>query len=165
MGPTWGPPGSCRPQMGPMLAPWTLLSGFGSDNGLAPNRHQSIIWNNACLAYWHRYTSLGSNEFFFFGECKSGGGVPCDGITLEMNPLKPRQLWLIMALLMAIYHIIIINPRHFADDIFRCIRMNENRCIFIQISLKSVLNCPISNKHGLVQVKACYLTSVSLTQW
>ena len=27
MGPTWGPPGSCRPQMGPLLAPWTLLSG------------------------------------------------------------------------------------------------------------------------------------------
>ena len=27
MGPTWGPPGSCRPQMDPMLAPWTLLSG------------------------------------------------------------------------------------------------------------------------------------------
>ena len=25
MGPTWGPPGSCRPQMEPMLAPWTLL--------------------------------------------------------------------------------------------------------------------------------------------
>ena len=28
MGPTWGPPGSCRPQLGPMLAPWTLLSGY-----------------------------------------------------------------------------------------------------------------------------------------
>ena len=28
MGPTWGPPGSCQPQMGPMLAPWTLLSGL-----------------------------------------------------------------------------------------------------------------------------------------
>ena len=28
MGPTWGPTGSCRPQMGPMLAPWTLLSGM-----------------------------------------------------------------------------------------------------------------------------------------
>ena len=27
LGPTWGPPGSCRPQVGPMLAPWTLLSG------------------------------------------------------------------------------------------------------------------------------------------
>ena len=27
MGATWGLPGSCRPQMGPMLAPLTLLSG------------------------------------------------------------------------------------------------------------------------------------------
>ena len=27
MGPTWGSPGSCRPQMSPMLAPWTLLLG------------------------------------------------------------------------------------------------------------------------------------------
>ena len=27
IGPTWCPPGSCRPQVGPMLAPWTLLSG------------------------------------------------------------------------------------------------------------------------------------------
>ena len=28
MGPTCGPPGSCRFQMGPMLAPWTLLLGI-----------------------------------------------------------------------------------------------------------------------------------------
>ena len=27
-GPTWCPPGSCRPQMGPMLAPWTFRSGI-----------------------------------------------------------------------------------------------------------------------------------------
>ena len=27
MWPTWGPPRSCRPQVSPMLAPWTLLSG------------------------------------------------------------------------------------------------------------------------------------------
>ena len=27
MGPIWGPPGSRRPQIGPMLASWTLLSG------------------------------------------------------------------------------------------------------------------------------------------
>ena len=36
MAPTWGPPGSCRPQMGPMLAPWALLSGkliHGSKRG------------------------------------------------------------------------------------------------------------------------------------
>ena len=28
MGPTWGPSGADRTQVGPMLAPWTLLSGF-----------------------------------------------------------------------------------------------------------------------------------------
>ena len=28
MGPTWGPPESCQPQVDPMLAPWTLLLGF-----------------------------------------------------------------------------------------------------------------------------------------
>ena len=27
MGPTWSPPGSCRPQTGPMLTPWTFLPG------------------------------------------------------------------------------------------------------------------------------------------
>ena len=27
MGPTWGPPGADRTQVGPMLAPWTMLSG------------------------------------------------------------------------------------------------------------------------------------------
>ena len=40
MVPTWGPPGPCRPQMGPMLAPWTLLSGMASCNSksaLLPN--------------------------------------------------------------------------------------------------------------------------------
>ena len=31
-GPTWGPPGSCRPQVGPMLTPWTMLSGNISHN-------------------------------------------------------------------------------------------------------------------------------------
>ena len=36
MGPTWGPPGSCRPQMGPMLALWTLLSGLSS---IGPKKH------------------------------------------------------------------------------------------------------------------------------
>ena len=28
MGPTWGPSGAARTQVGPMLAPWTLLSGL-----------------------------------------------------------------------------------------------------------------------------------------
>ena len=34
MGPTWGPPGSCRPQMGPTLVPCILLSGYVSFIGI-----------------------------------------------------------------------------------------------------------------------------------
>ena len=37
--PIWGPPGSCRPQMGPMMAPWTLLSGM-----LHISNHSSPAW-------------------------------------------------------------------------------------------------------------------------
>ena len=39
MGPTWGPPGSYQPQMGPMLAPWTMLSGM-------------CIWNMEVLSWF-----------------------------------------------------------------------------------------------------------------
>ena len=43
MGSTWDSPGSCRPQMGPMLAPWILLSG---------RRHfhwGDVVWLLRCL--------------------------------------------------------------------------------------------------------------------
>ena len=45
MGPTWGPPGSCRPQIGPMLAPWTLLSGYLS---LMAQHHRAFM-GRTCL--------------------------------------------------------------------------------------------------------------------
>ena len=32
---------------------------IGSDNGLAPNRRQAIIWPNGCPLYWPIYASLG----------------------------------------------------------------------------------------------------------
>ena len=46
------------------------------------------------------------------------------------------------------------NGRHFADDIFKSIFMNEKFCIFIGISLKFVPKGPIVNKSALVQVMA-----------
>ena len=49
MGPTWGPPGSCWSQMGPMLALWTLLSGiFPSANEviLKHGCHQPVSKHN-----------------------------------------------------------------------------------------------------------------------
>ena len=54
------------------------------------------------------------------------------------NTLRPRQ-----------------NGRHFADDIFKCIFLNENIWILIQISLEFVPKGPINNFPALVQIMAC----------
>ena len=53
MGPTWGPPGSCRSQMGVILAPWTLLSG----TALIRSNHSESI----------PYTAGGVNGFIRMG--------------------------------------------------------------------------------------------------
>ena len=54
-----------------------------------------------------------------------------------MNSLRPRK-----------------NGRHFADDIFKCIFLNENVWILIRISLKFVPQGPINNIPALVQIMA-----------
>ena len=46
------------------------------------------------------------------------------------------------------------NGRHFADDTFGCISLNEKFCIMIKMSLKLVLKGPIDNKPAVVQVMA-----------
>ena len=45
-----------------------------------------------------------------------------------------------------------------ADDIFKCISLNEKFCILIQISLKYFPRGPEDNKSALVQVMACRRT-------
>ena len=54
-----------------------------------------------------------------------------------INTLSPRQ-----------------HDRHFADDIFKCIFLNENVYISIKISLKFVPMGPINNIPALVQIMA-----------
>ena len=60
-----------------------------------------------------------------------------DGSCVHINTLRPRQ-----------------NGRHFADDIFKCIFLNENVWISIGISLKFVPRGPINNIPALVQIMA-----------
>ena len=52
MGPTWGPTGDDRIQVGPMLAPWTLLSGPLHSNFIICN---TIIWWTI-PTYWNCYS-------------------------------------------------------------------------------------------------------------
>ena len=56
---------------------------------------------------------------------------------ISVNTLKPSQ-----------------NGRHFADDIFKRIFVNENVRISIKISLKFVPKGPINNIPALVQIMA-----------
>ena len=53
----------------------------------------------------------------------------------NIDTLRPRQ-----------------NGRHFADDIFKCIFLNENVWIPIKISLKFVPKVPINNIPSLIQI-------------
>ena len=46
------------------------------------------------------------------------------------------------------------NRRHFADDIFKCIFLNENVWTSLKISLKCFLKGPINNISSLVQIMA-----------
>ena len=59
------------------------------------------------------------------------------GDVKPLNTLRPRQ-----------------NGCHFADDIFKCIFLNENIWILIKISLKFVPNASINNIPALVQIMA-----------
>ena len=71
------------------------------------------------------------------------------------------------------------NGRHFPDDIFKCISLNENLWILIEISLNFVPRGPINNIPALVQIMAwrrpgdkplsepmmvCLLTHICVTQ-
>ena len=98
--------------------------------------------------------SVGYNELITSGDGK-----------FEINTLRPRQY-----------------GRHFADDIFECIFLNENVVISLKISLKFVPKVWINNIPALVQIMAwrrpgdkplsermmlCLLTHICITrpQW
>ena len=62
---------------------------------------------------------------------------PWGGWCDDVNTLRPRQ-----------------NGRHFADDIFKCIFLNENVWILIKFSLNFVTKGPINNIPVLVPIMA-----------
>ena len=57
------------------------------------------------------------------------------------------------------------NCRRVADDIFKCIFVNENNRIPIQISLKFVPNDLINNKPALTQIMARPQKAKRLINW
>ena len=96
------------------------------------------VWDmyNTSSGDWacHLAANIGINILVFYQSCHSTAsltpGCQC------LNSLRPIQ-----------------NGCHFADDIFKCIFVNENVWIPIKISLKFVPNGPINNIPALVQIK------------
>ena len=70
------------------------------------------------------FRSIASGKWWSLGKCR-------------LNTLRPRR-----------------NRRHFSDDIFKCILLNENVLISIKISLEFIPKGPINNIPALVQIMA-----------
>ena len=57
------------------------------------------------------------------------------------------------------------NGRHFADDIFKCIFVNEKFCILITISLKFVPKGPIDNNIALAWRRIAIMNNADPIHW
>ena len=109
------------------------------------NNWVDAIWMKWCIFLWHhcRLTDI------LHGICGTGKQGPFSiyDIASKWNHMLSCQLR---------YDIIKGSSppgqyvRHFADDIFKCIFINEKSCILIWISLKFFPKCPIDNKSSLV---------------
>ena len=95
-------------------------------------------YNRTVFLYWcTAFNNMAHNEEVSFHSCCSPWYLVVYSCKLYSNSLRPRQ-----------------NGRHFADDICKCIFLNENVWIPIKISLKFVPKGPINNIPALVQIMA-----------
>ena len=176
MGPTWGPPGSCRPQVGPMQASWTLLSGTFKIMTTPPRvndfRPGRLYLLNVCSGFIWLIANIQPLVF----DCSVQWWAPMVGNDHQSSPLvlvNNCQSWSsqwsysdldYLSLMDAILYreiripINTLRPRQngrlFADDTFKRIFLNENIRISFKISLRFVPNGLINNIPSLVLIMA-----------
>ena len=92
------------------------------------------IFGSASVTSWARFRWLSKRRGYV---STSHFMRQCDLMLQLFNTLRPRQ-----------------NGRHFPDDIFKRIFLNENAWILLKISLKFVPKGPINNIPALVQIMA-----------
>ena len=105
--------------------PWQQVAGF---------------YIRCILVYYSVNTGVIANSrngLAFDGDWMTKIGMHHTTFAGHINTLRPIQ-----------------NGRHFTDDIFKCIFLNENVWISIKISLKFVPKGPINNIPTLVQIMA-----------
>ena len=101
MGPAWGPPGSCRPQMGPMLVPWTLLSGLSPSLCPRMSPATSICSVFPHLVYIHLYHVASAYKLIRHGATtieifisEALGNDNCNYSTVVSQNFRPWAWWL-----------------------------------------------------------------------
>ena len=114
------------------------------------------------LKFVRLYLSCGS--YFFYPRPRHDvnisldNGLALNGVQIHLKPMRP---WFNGAYTHCICHqdtpLNTLSPRqdgrHFPDDIFKWIFLNENCCILIQILLKYVPKGPINNNPSfLIQI-------------
>ena len=106
-------------------------------------KRNKLSTTHACVIYW---TCSLLVEYICIRECQNHYGVPA--MTHKGPPMSevPVPWWLALRPRQ--------NGRHFADDTFKRIFLNENVRISIKISLKFVPKGPINNIPALVQIMA-----------
>ena len=68
--PTWGPSGADRTQVGPMLAPWTLLSGIAfRERWLSPYLYQNFFREYRRATIYFHYILRFYVDLWGFGSC------------------------------------------------------------------------------------------------
>ena len=123
---------------------FSLINIIGSDNVLLLGRRQAIIGSNDGISSIHTVATNSSeilSEIHNFHSRKchwkccllNGSNFVKASMCSHVNTLRLRQ-----------------DGRHFADDISKCIFLNENVWIPIEISLKFVPKGPIDNIPALV---------------
>ena len=110
-----------------------------------------------CIYCWENKNALGPPKYNLPSRAHNhtilhalGQNLHAKGTQACLNTLRLRQ-----------------NECHFADDIFKCIFVNENVWIPVKISLKYVPKGPINNIPALVQIMAWRRSGMShyLNQW
>ena len=108
---------------------FVAIRGAGFSHSSIANEKQTSIFTCAISIY---VGSVNLRLCKFSWTCKTK--LPC---CHGFNTLRPRQ-----------------HRRRFADDIFKCIFLNENCCVLIKNSLKYVRKVPSDNNPAFVQIMA-----------
>ena len=160
MGPSWGPSGADRTQIGPMLVPWTSAHAHSTrltivvcyikykrtlPRGASSVRTSATI----CIAICSALRQIKSKQLCPPRVCSrvawgSNGAQHCD-INRKVKVAKSRKIYSIYT--------------------FKCIFLNENYDNLIQISLKYYPMYAINNKPAMNRRQATIYTNGGLDYW